>query len=42
VRAMTRYYDYGVAMVTNLADPLSPVSTGFIGIRFSIIGHIEK
>lgn len=42
LRAMTKFYDYGVAMVTNLADPLSPVSDGFIGLRLSIIGHVEK
>lgn len=42
LRAMTEFYDYGVAMVTNLADPLSPVADGFIGFRLSIIGHVEK
>lgn len=42
VRAMTEFYDYGLSVVTNLADPLSPVSDGFLGIRFSIIGHVEK
>ncbi|MFO0742568.1 MAG: hypothetical protein U0270_42235 [Labilithrix sp.] len=42
LRAMTEFYDYGFAVVTNLADPLSPVSDGFLGVRLSIIGHVEK
>lgn len=42
VRAMTQFYDYGIAMITNLADPLSPVTDNFIGLRLSIIGHVEK
>lgn len=42
IRAMTRDFDYGLALVTNLADPLSPVSDGFLGLRFSIIGHVPK
>ena len=42
IRAMTHYYDYGVAVVTNLENPLSPIASGFIGVRFSIIGHISK
>ncbi|MBX3226070.1 MAG: hypothetical protein KIT84_29155 [Labilithrix sp.] len=40
VRAMTRHFDYGFAFVTNLGDPRSPVADGFIGLRFSIIGHV--
>ena len=41
IRVMTRDWDYGVALSTNIADPLSPVADGFLGIRFSIIGHVR-
>lgn len=42
LRAMTEFYDYGLAVVTNLADPLSPVSDRFLGVRLSIIAHVER
>jgi len=42
VRAMTRDFDYGAALVSNLGDPLSPVADGFLGLRFSIIGHVSN
>jgi hypothetical protein len=39
---MTRFYDYGVAFMTAVADPLSPVTQSFVGIRLSIIAHVEQ
>lgn len=39
IRAMTHDFDYGVSMITNLSDPLSPVTDGFVGLRFGIIAH---
>lgn len=42
LRAMTRHFDYGVAIISNLADPLSPVADGFVGLRFSVIGHVRN
>jgi hypothetical protein len=39
IRYSTREVDVGASLVTNLADPLSPASVGFIGMRLSVIGH---
>lgn len=40
LRASTKNFDYGVALTTNIADPLSPVIDRMLGIRFSIISHL--
>lgn len=34
--------DVGVAMVTNYGEALSPVASGLIGVRASVIGHFGK
>jgi hypothetical protein len=40
VRYAMRDFDLGASLVTNLTDPLSPVSAGFVGLRVSVIGHV--
>lgn len=34
--------DVGVAMVTNYGEPLSPVASGLVGFRASVIAHFGK
>ena len=40
MRLSFREVDLGMAVVTNLSDPLSPAAAGFVGLRVSVIGHI--
>ncbi len=40
LRLSFRDVDAGVALVTNLGDPLSPAAAGFIGLRISLVGHV--
>jgi hypothetical protein len=32
--------DLGVALVTNLQDPISPAASGFVALNISLIGHV--
>jgi hypothetical protein len=34
--------DVGLALVTNLRNPVSPAADGFIGLNFSVIGHLGR
>jgi len=40
VRFSLRDVDVGASLVTNLGDPLSPASVGFVVLRVSVVGHI--
>lgn len=40
LRLAYRDIDIGAALVSNLGDPLSPASAGFLGIRLSLAGHV--
>lgn len=39
MRYAMRGFDIGASIVTNLTDPLSPASAGFVALRVSVIGH---
>jgi hypothetical protein len=39
LRLSYRDADVGVAVVTNLDQPLSPAVSSFVGVRVSVIGH---
>lgn len=42
LRGATRNWDFGVAFMTNIADPISPVVDRMLGFRFSVIAHVER
>jgi hypothetical protein len=41
IRFSLREVDVGAAIITNLRDPLSPVTSGFIALSLSVIGHVR-